>query len=68
MIQERLCGGLMILDRFERRELMLLMMALCIAQEQVVDRRLRGELIELEHKIFGDNESFMDELDNLIKT
>lgn len=68
MIQQRLCGGFTIPDRFESRELVLLQFAFCLAQDNVVDSKLRAELVELENKIFGDNEAFINELDNLLKT
>jgi hypothetical protein len=68
MIQQRLCGGFTIPDRLERRELVLLLMALCVAQDNVVDRKLRSELIELEVKLFGENDNFMSEIEELLKT
>lgn len=67
MIHQQPCGGFLIPDRFERTELILLAMALCIAQEQAQNRKLREQLIVLEDKIFGDNEQFMNELDQLLQ-
>lgn len=67
MIHQQPCGGYRIPDRFERKEMILLLMALCVAQDQVTDRKLREELILLEDKLFGEDESFLDELDTLLK-
>jgi hypothetical protein len=67
MIQQQLCGGYRIPDRFEKKEIILILMSLCVAQDQVQDRKLREELILLENKIFGEDESFIDELDQLLK-
>lgn len=68
MIQERACGGFTIPDRFERRELVLLYFTLIVAQDKVIDRQLRADIVELEHKIFGDDVAFIEELDKLLKT
>lgn len=68
MIEQRLCGGFTIPDRFDGRELVLLQFAFCLAQDNVDSNSLRAELVELENKIFGDNQAFINELDNLLKT
>jgi hypothetical protein len=67
MIDEQGCGGFRIPDRFDKREILLLQYALIIAQDVSVDRKLRFELAELENKLFGNDESFINEIKEIIK-
>lgn len=67
MIDEQSCGGFRIPDRFDKREILLLQYALIIAQDVSVDRKLRFELAELENKLFGNDESFINEIKEIIK-
>ena len=66
MIEEQMCGGYRIPDRFEKREMMLLLMALIVAMDSTPNRAMRTELIELEEKLFGASDSFIEEIEQLL--
>lgn len=61
-----MCGGYRIPDRFEKREMMLLLMALIVAMDSTPNRAMRTELIELEEKLFGASDSFIEEIEQLL--
>lgn len=64
MIIQRSAG---MYETLSERELLVLLGALCMAQEHAADRKLREEIMALEVKLFGENTTLIHKIQELIK-